>query len=78
MYIGDTTVMMSDGRNGGSPKFEGFALLLNAKNEDEADRLFDALSAGGSVTIPIGKTFFSPRFGMCADRLGVHWMIIAS
>jgi PhnB protein len=74
--IGETQVMASDGHNNGNPKFEGFALSINAKDEADADRKFNALSAGGKVTMPMGKTFFSPRFGMCADRFGVHWMVI--
>ncbi len=37
---------------------------------------FPALGDGGQVTMPLGKTFFSPRFGMLADKFGVHWMIL--
>jgi PhnB protein len=73
--IGDSRVMMSDGRNTGSPKFEGFALAVNAKDEADADRMFNALANGGQVTMPLSKTFFSPRFGMVADKFGMHWMI---
>ena len=64
LKIGETRVMASDGRNTGNPEFKGFALSLDAKDEAEADRLFNALSTGGKVTMPLGKTFFSPRFGM--------------
>jgi PhnB protein len=76
LTIGETRVMASDGRNGGKPDFKGFALSVNAKDETDADRMFNALSAGGQVTMPMSKTFFSPRFGMCADKFGVGWMII--
>jgi PhnB protein len=76
--IGDAAVLASDGRNSGQPKFEGFALTLNAENEAEADRLFNALVEGGQVTQPLTKTFFSPRFGMLADKFGVHWIVIAA
>src|SRR5665213_28802 len=74
--IGDSRVMLSDGRNSGSPKFEGFALSVNAKDESDADRMFNALANGGQVTMAMSKTFFSPRFGMVADKFGMHWMII--
>lgn len=74
--IGDSRVMLSDGRNTGNPKFEGFALTINAKDEADADRKFNALADGGQVTMPLSKTFFSPRFGMVADKFGVHWMIM--
>ena len=43
LKIGDTRVMASDGRNTGKPDFKGFALSLDAKDEADADRLFDAL-----------------------------------
>jgi PhnB protein len=76
--IGDTTVMASDGHCGGKPSFQGFALSLNARNEAEADRLFAALSDGGQVQQPLIKTFFSPRFGMVADRFGVTWMVLVA
>jgi PhnB protein len=73
--VGETTVMASDGRNQGQPKFEGFALSLTAPNETDADKLFAALGDGGQVQLPLTKTFFSPRFGMVADRFGVTWMV---
>ncbi len=76
LRIGEATVMASDGQCKGKPSFQGFALTLNAANEAEADRLFGALSDGGQVQMPLGKTFFSPRFGMVADRFGVSWMVI--
>jgi PhnB protein len=73
--VGDTEVMASDGRCGGAPKFDGFALSLTVPNEAEADRAFNALADGGEVQMPLTQTFFSPRFGMVADRFGVSWMI---
>ena len=75
--VGETTIMASDGRNSGAPKFDGFALTIAAKDEAEADKIFADLGAGGQVTMPMSKTFFSPRFGMLADKFGVHWMIMA-
>jgi PhnB protein len=75
LRIGDTTVLASDGRCQGQPRFEGFSLSLTVANEAEADRLFAALATGGQVRMPLTKTFFSPRFGMVADRFGVSWMV---
>lgn len=74
--VGETTVMASDGRCQGQPKFQGFALSLAASDEAEAERLFTALADGGQVQMPLTKTFFSSRFGMVADRFGVGWMVI--
>ena len=76
LKIGETRVMASDGRNTGNPKFDGFALSVDAKDEADADRLFNGLSTGGKVVMPLGKTFFSPRFGMAQDKFGVNWMVI--
>ena len=73
--IGDTTVMASDGQCLGQASFQGFSLSLTVPTEAEADRLFAALADGGQVQMPLTKTFFSPRFGMTADRFGVSWMI---
>jgi PhnB protein len=73
--IGDSTVLASDGRCLGQPSFQGFSLSLTVSNEVEAERLFASLADGGQVQTPLTKTFFSPRFGMVADRFGVPWMI---
>jgi PhnB protein len=76
LRIGDTTVMASDGRCQGKPSFQGFALSITVENEAQADRTFAALADGGQVQMPLGKTFFSPRFGMVTDRFGVSWMVL--
>jgi len=76
--IGDTDVLASDGRCLGQPKFQGFSLSLWTKTEAEADKKFAALAEGGQVQMPLGKTFFSPRFGMVADKFGIGWMVLVS
>ncbi|MCI0436035.1 MAG: VOC family protein [Gemmatimonadetes bacterium] len=76
--IGGTALMASDGRCGGQPSFQGFALSLSVPTEAEADRLFAALANGGQVQMPLAKTFFSPRFGMVSDRFGVSWMVLVT
>ena len=75
LRIGDTTVMGSDGRCTGQTEFQGFSLSLTVANEAEAERKFAALADGGQVQMPLSKTFWSPRFGMVADRFGVAWMV---
>jgi PhnB protein len=74
--VGDTSVMASDGHAKGHPEFKGFSLSVTATNEAEADKMFNALAEGGQVQMPQMKTFFSPRFGMVADKFGVGWMVI--
>jgi PhnB protein len=76
--VGDAVVLASDGRCLGNPNFQGFALTISAKTEAEADTLFAALGDGGQVTMPMAKTFFSPRFGMLADKFGVGWMVLVA
>jgi PhnB protein len=73
--VGETTVMASDGRCTGQTSFQGFSLSLAVAHEAEAERIFAALSDGGQVQMPLAKTFWSPRFGMVADRFGVGWMV---
>ena len=72
--IGGTRIMASDGCGDGTG-FNGFSLSLSVATEAEADRAFAALAEGGKVTLPLGKTFWSPCFGMLTDRFGLGWMI---
>ncbi|HYA29534.1 MAG TPA: VOC family protein [Acidobacteriota bacterium] len=74
--VGDATVMASDGRCTGQTHFQGFALSLSVPSEAEAERIYAALGDGGQVQMPLSKTFWSPRFGMVADRFGVSWMVM--
>ena len=71
--VGETIIMASDGC--GESKFEGFSLSLTVPNEAEADRAFAALAEGGSVTMPLTTTFWSPKFGMLTDKFGIGWMV---
>jgi PhnB protein len=75
LRIGNSEVMASDGRCEGRTNFQGFALSLTVATVAEAERSFGALADGGQVQMPLTKTFFSPSFGMVADRFGVSWMI---
>ena len=73
-HIGGTTLMATDGCGEGS-SFSGFSLALSVATAAEADRAFAALAAGGQITMPLNKTFWSPRFGMLTDRFGIGWMV---
>ena len=68
-------LMASDAPSEYFDKPQGFAVSLHVDKPAEADRLFSALSEGGRVTMPIGKTFWAERFGMLVDRYGTPWMI---
>ncbi len=73
--VGESTIMMSDGRVQGNAQFKGFALSLDVPNIPEAQRLFAALSEGGEMVMPLTETFWAERFGMAKDRFGVMWMV---
>lgn len=76
MQIGESTIMFTDGMSADPPKFDGITLTVLAADAAEADRLFAALGEGGQMQMPLGETFFSPRFGMVADKFSVSWMVI--
>jgi PhnB protein len=73
--IGDSMLMATDGGCSEAAGFQGITLSISVKGAAEADRVWNALAEGGTVQMPIGKTFWSPRFGMLTDRFGVAWMI---
>ena len=73
--IAGCTVMASDGCAPGQG-FQGFSLALTLPTEADVDRYFAGLSAGGTVTMPPTKTFWSPRYGMLTDRFGINWMLM--
>lgn len=64
---GDWASSYSQGNN--------FAISITADSKQEADKLFKGLSAGGKVTMPPGKTFWSEYFGMLTDKFGISWMV---
>lgn len=72
--IGKSTVMASDGAND-KEKFGGFSLSLMTDTEEETRTRFNALAEGGQVIMPLGKTFWSPCFGMLKDKFGLGWMV---
>ncbi|MFN0197660.1 MAG: VOC family protein [Planctomycetaceae bacterium] len=76
LRIGESIIMATDGYCKGAAKFEGMTLSLSVANAADADRYFSALGDGGTVTMPLTKTFFSAKFGMLIDRFGVTWMVL--
>jgi PhnB protein len=78
LEIGETMILASDGMSSGQPSFQGFSLALSPSDDAEAERLFEALSNGGRVQMPLAKTFFASSFGMIVDKFGVSWMIVVA
>jgi len=52
-----------------------FSVSINTGSKEEADRLFNGLSAGGKVTMPMNQTFWGSYFGMFTDKFGINWMV---
>ena len=76
MKLGNRTLMASDVPPTMGPKpMAGFALSLMYESADEARRIFEALAQGGSVPMPMTKTFWAETFGMLADQFGTPWMV---
>jgi len=76
--IGNTILMGSDSSEAfGHVSVIGnnFSISVNTDSEDEANKVFNGISAGGTVTMPMNKTFWGAYFGMCIDKFGIAWMI---
>ena len=74
----DLVIMGSDTGGDWAPDFQAgnnFSISISADSREEADRLFGGLSEGGTVTMPMDKTFWGDYFGMCTDKFGINWMI---
>ncbi len=72
--VGDQMLLGSDTLPGRYEKPQGFAVSA-MMSAGEAERVFAALADGGSVQMPLQKTFWAARFGALRDRFGVPWMI---
>lgn len=76
--IGNTILMGSDTGGEWAPTFvqgNNFSISINADSKNEADALFNGLSAGGMVTMPMADTFWGAYFGMFTDKFGINWMV---
>lgn len=78
--IGGMTLLASDGcggPQGQAAAAAGFRLALSVPTAALADQAFAGLAAdGGRIDMPLGRTFFSPRYGMVTDRFGIGWMVM--
>lgn len=75
LSIGEQLLMGSDAPPEHRTPMQGFSVSLGLHEAAEAERIFAALSEGGTVTMPMQETFWSDRFGMCTDRFGTPWMV---
>jgi PhnB protein len=75
LILGNAVLMGSDCPPGYFEEPKGISVSLQVDDPKEAERIFHALSQGGTVRMPIEETFWAARFGMLTDRFGVPWMI---
>lgn len=74
----ETVLMGSDASESFGQKVDmgnNFSISINTDSKEEADRLFNALSAGGKVVMPMNNTFWGAYFGMLQDPFGINWMV---
>ena len=78
LVTGDDLLLGADDPSGNfSGNVSGMCVNYTLPDVDEVKRVFDALAEGGLVQMPVGETFFASAFGMCIDRFGTPWMILA-
>jgi PhnB protein len=75
LALGEDVIMGSDAPPGHFEQPKGFSVTLQLTDPAEADRIFQRLSDGATVTMPIQQTFWATRFGMLVDRFGTPWMV---
>lgn len=76
LKIGDTHIMASDSpENMPATSGNNISLAIGLNDKDKAKMYFDNLSDGGTVTMPLGKTFWAEAFGMLTDKFGINWMV---
>lgn len=73
--IGESTLMATDGMAPGIRPFSGITLSIHVKDDAEAKQVFSAMGEGGSVQVPLTKTFWTSSWGMLTDKFGVSWMV---
>ena len=74
LVVGNTRLQGSDPAPGSYESPTGFCIMLHP-SEPDAERLFADLSEGGTIRMPLQKTFWAARFGVLTDRFGVPWAI---
>ena len=71
-------IMASDVLEGmGPPHVEGnnISISVHPDSRQDADRIFNALAQGGTITMPIADQFWGDYFGSLTDRFGINWMV---
>jgi PhnB protein len=75
LTVGNNVLMGADAPPEHYEQMKGFSVSLIVDDPAEAERIFNALVANGTVRMPLQKTFWAVRFGMLIDQFGVPWMV---
>jgi PhnB protein len=79
LQISKETVLMGSDIGGEWAKHtvdgNNIQISINTESEDEAKKIFNGLSAGGRINMPLEKTFWGALFGMFTDKFGINWMV---
>ena len=75
LTVGEQVLMGGDAPPARYQPPTGTTLMLGIDDPAEAERVFKALSEGGTVTMPMAETFWARRFGMLTDQFGIPWMV---
>lgn len=77
--ISQETILMGSDTGGewasGFIQGNNFSISITTDSKENADRFFNGLSKGGTVTMPMDNTFWGDYFGMFTDKFGINWMI---
>jgi len=76
LQLGDTLVMVSDGPPERVQPMRSAYLTLSVDSNEEAERIYAALGAGGEIFMPLAEMFFAHRFAQFRDKFGINWMLI--
>jgi PhnB protein len=76
VFPGGSAILASDAMsNQPYEKMKGFTLMQHYETAEEARRIFGALADGGTINMPMEKTFWAEAFGVVTDRFGTPWMV---
>lgn len=76
LSFGESVLMASDGMPGHTfTRGNDIHISLDPKTVEATEKVFNALSEGGQITMPLQDTFWGAKFGMFTDKFGINWMI---
>ena len=75
LKIGDTHIMACDSMSDQkTTQGDNISLAIGSSDVGSAEKMFERMSEGGTVVMPMQETFWAERFGMLKDKFGINWM----